>query len=69
MTGLEVIKVFKEGFTYLNITRSPLNAVIIEGSPTKISRGWGQMLDLTPVDLSSDPDNPEEKVISWFFLN
>ena len=66
MTGIEEIKVFKEGYTYLNITTSPLEAGIIEGSPTKISRGWGQMLDLNSADLSKDPDNPEEKVTHMF---
>jgi hypothetical protein len=62
-TGYEFIPLFKEGFTYVNITPSPLSAVLMEGSPTKTSRGWGQPVNLIPVDLSLDPDDPTDKVL------
>ena len=61
-TGNEDIPMYKEAFTYINITKSPLMPVLIEGSASKVSRGWKQALTLFPGTLSIDPDYPEEKV-------
>ena len=61
-TGNEDIPMYKEAFTYINITKSPLMPVLIEGSASKVSRGWKQALVLKPGALSVDPDYPEEKV-------
>ena len=56
---------YKEAYTYVNITKSPLMPVLIEGSVAKVSRGWGQGMTLQPGTLSVDPDNVEEKVGVW----
>lgn len=61
-TGNEDIPMYKEAFTYINITKSPLMPVLIEGSASKVSRGWRQALALYPGQLSVDPDYPEDKV-------
>ena len=62
-TGNEDIPMYKEAFTYINITKSPLMPVLIEGSASKVSRGWKQALTLFPGQLSVDPDYPDDKVI------
>ena len=62
-TGNEDIPMYKEAFTYINITKSPLMPVLIEGSASKVSRGWRQALALYPGQLSVDPDYPEDKVL------
>jgi hypothetical protein len=56
------VKVFREAYTYFNIVPSPLVPVMIEGSATAVTRGWGQVLELKPKELSTDPDDPEDKV-------
>ena len=61
-TGNEDIPMYKEAFTYINITKSPLMPVLIEGSASKVSRGWKQALTLFPGQLSVDPDYPDDKV-------
>ena len=61
-TGNEDIPMYKEAFTYINITKSPLMPVLIEGSASKVSRGWKQALTLFPGQLSVDPDFPDDKV-------
>ena len=61
-TGNEDIPFYKEAFTYINITKSPLMPVLLDGSASKVSRGWGQALTLFPGQLSVDPDYPSEKV-------
>jgi hypothetical protein len=53
---------FREAFTYVNITKSDLQPILITGSVAKVTRGWGQMLILSPQDLSLDPDNVDDKV-------
>ena len=58
----EEFPVFGEAFTYFRIAKSELIPVMIEGSVTKVVRGWGQMINLAPMDLSIDPDFPEERV-------
>ena len=67
-TGNPEIPFYKEAHTYVNITKSPLMPVLIDGSAAKVSRGWGQRLSLIPAKLSVDPDFPEEKVFNytWF---
>ena len=62
------IPFFKEAFTYVNITKSPLQPVLLDGSPSKVSRGWGQTLTLFPEKFSIDPDFPDEKQFNytWF---
>ena len=61
------IPFFKEAFTYINITKSPLQPVLMDGSPSKVYRGWGQSITLYPGKFSLDPDNPEEKVNIFSF--
>ena len=56
------IRMFREAYTYFNITKSDLEPIMIEGSIARVSRGWGQSLLLTPGELSKDPDYPDEKV-------
>jgi hypothetical protein len=68
-TGEVTIPFFKEAYTYVNVTKSPLVPVLMEGSPSKVSRGWNQALTMVPGWLSSDPDNPGEKVTSIFLIN
>jgi len=53
---------YREAFTYINITKSDLQPILITGSVAKVTRGWGQMLILSPQDLSLDPDNVDDKV-------
>lgn len=62
------IPFFKEAFTYVNITKSPLQPVLLDGSPSKVSRGWTQTLTLFPEKYSIDPDFPDEKQFNytWF---
>lgn len=53
---------YREAHTYVNITASDLQPILIEGSIAKVSRGWEQSLTLIPGELSVDPDWPEERV-------
>lgn len=62
------IPFYKEAFTYINITKSPLLPVLMDGSPSKVSRGWGQTITMFPEKFSIDPDNPTEKVSHFLFL-
>ena len=64
-TGNPEIPMYKEAYTYVNITKSPLMPVLIEGSAAKVSRGWSQSLTLFPSKLSTDPDFPEEKQFNY----
>jgi hypothetical protein len=57
---------FREAHTYINITKSDLQPILILGSVAKVTRGWAQMLILNPQDLSLDPDNINDKVCSCF---
>ena len=59
------IPFFKEAFTYINITKSQLQPVLLDGSPSKVSRGWGQLLTLTPEYFSLDPDAPLERDFNY----
>ena len=61
-TFIEEIELFSEAFTYFRVIPSPLIPSMIEGSATKTARGWAQMLQLNPRELSVDPDSPEDKV-------
>ena len=54
--------VYGETFTYFRVAKSPIIPVMIEGSVTKVVRGWGQAISMAPLDLSIDPDFPEERV-------
>ena len=47
---------------------SPLIPSMIEGSATKTARGWAQMVELNPRELSVDPDSPEDKVNDTYSL-
>eukprot|EP00095_Tigriopus_kingsejongensis_P012230 maker-scaffold528_size145933-snap-gene-0.29 protein:Tk12230 transcript:maker-scaffold528_size145933-snap-gene-0.29-mRNA-1 annotation:"hypothetical protein IscW_ISCW000316" len=62
------IPVFDESFTYFRVVPSPLVPVILEGSASKVSRGWGQIIKLNPKSLSIDPDAPHAKdfTYQWF---
>ena len=59
------IPFFKEAFTYINITKSQLQPVLLDGSPSKVSRGWSQLLTLTPQYFSIDPDAPQEREFNY----
>ena len=54
---------YREAYTYINISKSDLQPILISGSVAKVTRGWGQMLILSPQKLSIDPDNEKDKVI------
>ncbi|XP_059084074.1 uncharacterized protein LOC131881274 [Tigriopus californicus] len=59
------VKMFKEAFTYFNVTKSDLQPILMPGSVARVSRGWGQTLLLTPQLLSIDPDFPDEKNFNY----
>ncbi len=61
VTGVPEIRVIRDGFTYMNITKTPLRAVLMAGSPSRVSRGWDQPVSLLPEKYSLDPDDPEDK--------
>ena len=65
MTGVEDVEIFKEAFTYINIVESPLSAILMDGFSSKVSRGWDEEIMLLPADLSYDPDEPEDKVLTF----
>lgn len=50
-------------FTYLKITNSRLQPMIIDGGASYILRGYGQMVEFAPYKYSVDPDYPEDKVL------
>lgn len=56
------VEMFREAYTYFNVTKGDLQAVVMAGSIAKVSRGWGQALILPAQDLSIDPDWPDETV-------
>ena len=56
------VEMYREAYTYFNITKSDLEPVVMAGSVAKVSRGWGQALILPAEDLSVDPDWPGETV-------
>ena len=46
------IPFFKEAFTYVNITPSALQPVLLDGSPSKVSRGnHSSLVDFSPSDI------------------
>ncbi|XP_071515467.1 polycystin family receptor for egg jelly-like [Panulirus ornatus] len=68
---LDASKIFpleRADYTYVEIIPSPLQAVIIGGSVTSVSRGFGQSLVLNPQGLSVDPDDPKDKTfnVTWW---
>ena len=50
--------------TYVEITSSPIVAVIFSGGVSEITIGIGQNLTLDPEALSQDPDDPHMKRVS-----
>ena len=54
---------YGEAFTYFRIARTPLVPVIIEGSTTRVTRGWGQIVEMNPAEYSIDPDDEDDKVL------
>ncbi len=60
-TGDPQKRLYREAYTYINVIKSPLQPILVEGSITKVSRGWEQELELLPELLSEDPDFPEDK--------
>ena len=56
------VRMYRDAFTYINIVKTPLQPVLIDGSIAKVTRGWEQMLLLEPEKLSLDPDYPLDKV-------
>ena len=67
-TFTEDIRVYGEAATYFKMVRTPLVPVIIEGSATKVSRGWNQLVVMNPELFSLDPDAPDERTFgyNWF---
>nr|XP_027236381.1 uncharacterized protein LOC113827703 [Penaeus vannamei] len=68
---LECSKIFpltRSDFTHVEIIASPLQAVIMQGSVSAISRGTLQSALLDPGSLSVDPDAPKDKNfnITWW---
>ncbi|KAK4290629.1 hypothetical protein Pmani_036484 [Petrolisthes manimaculis] len=59
---------FRTAYTYIEIEKSPLQAVIIEGAMSKVSRGYDTLLDLDAAQYSQDPDWPEatDFTYTWF---
>ena len=45
--------------------QSPLRPIMIEGSSSQLTRGFGQSLDMNAEALSFDPDYPKDKVYSF----
>ena len=68
-TYTDDVVMFKEAYTYINITKSDLVAVLVAGSATSVARGWGQLVYL-PAELNSfDPDEPDTQeglTYQWF---
>ncbi len=62
VTNKPGVVLYREAFTYINVIKSPLEPILVEGSITKVSRGWEQDLELKPQELSVDPDYPDDKV-------
>ena len=46
----------------LSIQQSPLKAILMEGSPSTVLRGYMQDIELMPGGLSKDPDEIELSV-------
>ena len=67
-TGVPELPLYKKAFTYFNLTRSPLIPGFIKGSVSKVTRGWGQGVNLNGKEFSTDPDFPEDKNFNytWF---
>ncbi|KAF0296702.1 Polycystic kidney disease protein 1-like 2 [Amphibalanus amphitrite] len=47
--------------SYVVVIRSPLVAIMVPGSVSRLVRGWGQQASLDPGSNSIDPDLPEDK--------
>jgi hypothetical protein len=56
------VQLYREAWTYVNVTKSPLQPVLIQGSVAQVSRGWGQAITMSPQNLSIDPDYPGDQV-------
>ena len=67
-TGVPDLPLFRTAFTYVNITRSPLVPGFIQGSVSKVTRGWGQVVQLDATNFTVDPDYPLDKNFNftWF---
>lgn len=61
-TYIEDIPLYGEAYTYFRVARTPLVPVIIEGSTSRVTRGWGQIVEMNPSELSIDPDDEDDKV-------
>ena len=61
---LEGAEVQSSVSTYVEVTSSPLVAVIFSGGVSQITIGIGQNLTLDPEALSQDPDDPDKKRVS-----
>jgi hypothetical protein len=67
-TGVPDLPLYRTAFTYVNITRSPLVPGFIQGSVSKVTRGWGQTVLLDATNFTVDPDYPLDKNFNftWF---
>ncbi len=62
-THTDEFRVYGETSTYFHVIKSPLIPVIIEGSATKVTRGWNQIVEMNPEFYSVDPDEPASRVM------
>ncbi|XP_063886174.1 polycystin-1-like protein 2 isoform X1 [Scylla paramamosain] len=64
----KVFPLFRTASTYMTVIKTPLQAVIIKGGMSKVSRGYGTSLVLDPHQYSLDPDWPDDKnfTYTWF---
>ncbi|UYV63026.1 hypothetical protein LAZ67_2002885 [Cordylochernes scorpioides] len=53
--------------TYVAVIPSPVKVQMSDGAQSRITRGLGQFLRLNPRNYSVDPDDPDNKV--WTFFN
>lgn len=53
----------REVSTYVQVARSPLRVLMLEGGISSILRGYDQWIHLTPANFSGDPDYPEHAVM------
>ncbi|KAK3865158.1 hypothetical protein Pcinc_029214 [Petrolisthes cinctipes] len=61
----KIFPLMRSDKTYIRVTASPLEAKIIEGGASAITRGYKRTVTLSPGTLSKDPDEPEDKTFNF----
>ncbi|KAK4314860.1 hypothetical protein Pmani_013883 [Petrolisthes manimaculis] len=61
----KIFPLMRSDKTYIRVTASPLEANIIEGGASAITRGYQRTVILSPGTLSKDPDEPEDKTFNF----